>query len=52
MSEPPCCAVQVKLRIDQEAVITRDAFSAALELVNGSAGALTGVSVEVEIRNR
>jgi len=44
------CA-QVKLQIKQEAVITRDAFEATLELENSTTGALEDVSVEILITN-
>jgi len=43
------CA-QVRLRIDQEAVITRDAFAATLELINGSATPLENISVSLVVR--
>ena len=42
------CA-KVKLQIKQEAVITRDAFEATLELDNSTDGALENVEVEVVI---
>jgi len=51
VSTPPCCAVNVKLRIDQDSVITRDAFTASLELENGSGDPLALVGVNVEIRD-
>ncbi|MCP5528760.1 MAG: hypothetical protein H7A47_18365, partial [Verrucomicrobiales bacterium] len=44
------CA-QVRLRIDQEAVIARDAFRATLEMVNGADTPLTDVAVEVTVAN-
>ena len=40
------CA-QVRLRIDQEAVIARDAFKATLEIDNSSASSLSDVEVDV-----
>ena len=42
------CA-SVKLRLEQEAVITRDAFEATLELANDTDGALENVTVDVLI---
>jgi len=45
------CA-HVKLRIDQEAIVTRDAFAAALELQNETGAPLTDVAVELSIRRR
>ncbi|HEY9174127.1 MAG TPA: putative Ig domain-containing protein, partial [Verrucomicrobiae bacterium] len=44
------CA-QVKLRIDQEAVISRDAFKATLEVVNDSGSLLNNVSVDVVVQD-
>jgi hypothetical protein len=44
------CA-QVRLRIEQEAVIARDAFRATLEVVNGTETPLTDVAVEVTVAN-
>ena len=43
------CA-EVRLRLEQEAVITRDAFKATLEVVNHSDSTLQNVSVEVVAR--
>jgi len=42
------CA-RVKLRLEQEAVITRDAFKATLEVENNTAGPLEFVSVELRV---
>ncbi len=42
------CA-RVKLRLEQEAVITRDAFKATLEVENNTSGALDLVSVELRV---
>jgi hypothetical protein len=42
------CA-QVRLRIDQEAVIARDAFRASLEIVNDSSSALSNITVNLVI---
>ncbi len=44
------CA-RVKLRLEQEAVLTRDAFRATLELDNNGASRLENVRVEVETRD-
>lgn len=44
------CA-RVKLRINQEAVIAREAFNATLELINSSPTILEGIAVEVVVRN-
>ncbi len=44
------CA-RVKLRIDQEAVISRDAFKATLEVVNDSGSLLNNVSVDVVVQD-
>lgn len=44
------CA-QVRLRIEQEAVIARDAFRATLEVVNGADTPLTDIAVEVTVAN-
>ncbi|MCI0538539.1 MAG: Ig-like domain-containing protein, partial [Verrucomicrobiales bacterium] len=44
------CA-RVKLRIDQEAVISRDAFQATLELINATPSQLQNISVEVIARD-
>jgi subtilase family serine protease len=46
------CAARVKLMIDQQAVISRDAFKATLEVVNGVGVPMTGVRVDVFVRNR
>ena len=43
------CA-RVKIRLEQDAVLTRDAFRATLELENNDAGRLEDVMVEVFIR--
>ncbi|HYV62486.1 MAG TPA: hypothetical protein VE958_07415, partial [Bryobacteraceae bacterium] len=45
------CA-HVRLRIDQEAILTRDAFSAALEIQNETAVNLENISVDVTVRRR
>jgi hypothetical protein len=42
------CA-RVKLRLEQEAVITRDAFKATLEVENNTAGALDLVDVDLRV---
>ncbi|MBI5388724.1 MAG: immunoglobulin domain-containing protein [Verrucomicrobia bacterium] len=42
------CA-RVRLRLDQEAVLARDAFEASLEIINASATPLQDVSVEVAV---
>ncbi len=44
------CAT-VRLRIEQQAVITRDAFDASLEIVNSTDGSLDDVSVELTVRD-
>ena len=44
------CA-QVRLRLDQEAVVTRDAFKASLELINNSDVQLRDVNIELRIVN-
>ena len=45
------CA-QVRIRIEQEAVLTRTAFQGTLEVVNGNTGTpLTGVSLNLDIRD-
>jgi hypothetical protein len=44
------CA-QVRLRLEQEAVITRDGFRATLEVENGAEAPLQDVSVEIAIRD-
>ena len=44
------CA-KVKLRLDQEAVLSRDAFKATLELINGTTLDLSGVRIVLDIRN-
>ncbi len=45
------CA-HVRLRLEQEAVVTREGFQAALDIVNNSQSPLTDLSVEVAIRRR
>ena len=45
------CA-HVKIQIDQEAVVTRDAFNATLEIQNQSPGPLEQISVELAVRRR
>lgn len=42
------CA-QVRLRIDQEAVIARDAFRASLEIVNGSESPMSNITVNLMV---
>ncbi|HEY5421555.1 MAG TPA: hypothetical protein VIL10_12525, partial [Marmoricola sp.] len=42
------CA-QVKVRLDQQAVITRDAFKATLELDNTSPDSISGINVQVKV---
>jgi hypothetical protein len=44
------CAT-VKLQIDQEAVVTRDAFNASLEIDNATAQPLTDISVDLIIHS-
>jgi len=44
------CAT-VRLRIEQQAVITRDAFDATLEVANSTGSPLEEVSVELSMRN-
>ncbi len=44
------CA-QVRLRIDQEAVIARDAFRASLEIVNDSSTSLSNITVNLMVLN-
>jgi hypothetical protein len=46
------CAARVKIRIDQEAVVARDAFKATLELIDGTADPLENIKVDVIIKNR
>ena len=43
------CAT-VRLRIEQQAVITRDAFDASLEIANSTGGPLENVSVDLQVR--
>lgn len=45
------CA-QVRLRLEQEAVMTRDAFDATLEIINDSATPIENVSIDVTVRRR
>ena len=45
------CA-HVRLRIDQEAIVTRDAFNAALEIQNDTATALENIAVDISVRRR
>ncbi len=45
------CA-HVRLRLEQEAIVTREAFKASLEIVNDSATPLTDVFVDVSVRRR
>lgn len=42
------CA-RVRLRVEQEAVITRDAFKATLEIVNSTHGPLEDIAVEIAV---
>jgi len=44
------CA-RVKIRLDQDAVLTRDAFNARLDIVNGDTGPLTQVRVDLALYN-
>lgn len=44
------CA-RVRLRLTQEAVVTRDAFQATLELANDTAGPLEEIAVEISVRD-
>ena len=55
---PPRCVphldgvcAKVKLQLNQEAVLSRDAFKATLELENGTVVGLSNVLVELEIRD-
>ncbi|HET6406934.1 MAG TPA: putative Ig domain-containing protein, partial [Chthoniobacteraceae bacterium] len=45
------CA-HVRLRLEQEAVMTRDAFDATLEVINDSATPLENVFIDVSVRRR
>ncbi len=45
------CA-HVKIQLDQEAVVTRDAFNATLEIQNDSPGPLENIAIELAIRRR
>lgn len=45
------CA-RVRLQLDQEAVVTRDAFSARLEIANDTFEDLSNISIEVNVRRR
>ncbi len=49
--EGEICAT-IRLRIEQQAVITRDAFDATLEVSNSTAGPLEEVFVELEMLNQ
>ena len=50
---PPCdCAARVKLQIEQEAVVTRDAFKATLDVANNTATTLQNISVQVFVKTR
>ncbi len=53
-TQPPSDGVcaRVKLRLEQEAVITRDAFRATLELDNNGSSRLENVRVLVDIRDK
>ena len=44
------CA-RVRIRIDQSAVMTRTAFTGALEIDNEGSGALTGIRVDLDFRD-
>jgi hypothetical protein len=46
---PQGALVQVKLRIEQSAVIARDAFSATLQLANNSGAVVTNLSVSLVV---
>ena len=48
--EEGVCA-RVRIRIDQEAVMTRSAFKAILEIDNNGTSVLEGVSVKIKIRD-
>lgn len=50
---PPClsCDARVRIRIDQDMVLTRHAFRAILELNNGDTGPLEQVSVALAIHD-
>ncbi len=52
MDRPPdaVCA-RVKLKLEQEAVLTRDAFRAALEIENADPATLTDIGIELRFRN-
>ncbi|MCX6921959.1 MAG: putative Ig domain-containing protein [Verrucomicrobia bacterium] len=45
------CA-RVRLQIDQDAVITRDAFKATLEIVNSTSSQLTEVTIQLLVHDR
>lgn len=42
------CA-RVKIKLDQEAVLSREAFKATLEVDNGTAGAIEGIAITVRV---
>jgi subtilase family serine protease len=44
------CA-RVRLQIDQDVVMARDAFNATLEILNSSGNPLTGVGLDIVVRN-
>ncbi|MEO6035569.1 MAG: CARDB domain-containing protein, partial [Verrucomicrobiota bacterium] len=45
------CGARVKLRIDQDAILTRDAFRATLEIDNNGTSRLENASVEIKVRS-
>ena len=45
------CA-HVRLRLEQQAVMTRDAFDATLEIINDSATPLENIDIDVQVRRR
>ncbi len=48
---PDAVCARVKLQLDQEAVLTRDAFRAMLELENADASALADIEVSLRFRD-
>jgi len=48
---PTAVCTQVKIRLDQQAVVSRDAFKATLEIINSTATPLTSVGAEVVVKD-
>jgi hypothetical protein len=48
---PAGICTQVKIRLEQQAVVSRDAFKATLEIINSTATPLTAVDVDVVVRD-